>query len=157
MKPERVRGVCFAIMYRSFCVRVVIKFSPALPGPLPEPSGSGSGGERKKKRNESGIFGFSRKWSGGVSSDEAAGVQGAAPPGRALVSSAVRRNSGAAGQRSASCGSFAFAERKPRTPPGKKGAPVPKNLLGRERLHASWCHPSSRPCESFIKIFNRPE
>ena len=30
---------------------------------------SGSGGERRKERSLSGMFGFSRKWSGGVSSD----------------------------------------------------------------------------------------
>ena len=35
---------------------------------------SGSGGERRKERSLSGIFGFSRKWSGGVSSDDMGGA-----------------------------------------------------------------------------------
>ena len=36
---------------------------------------SGSGGERRKERSLSGIFGFSRKWSGGVSSDDMGGCR----------------------------------------------------------------------------------
>ena len=58
---------------------------------------SGSGGERRKERSLSGIFGFSRKWSGGVSSDDmgvhcpAITMAESPPPARASKSRPTRR------------------------------------------------------------------
>ena len=55
--------------------RPVFSFSALRKGGAPAGAQrSGSGGERRKERSLSGIFGLSRKWSGGVSSDDMGGA-----------------------------------------------------------------------------------
>ena len=70
-----LNGAHFRKFQKSFSLldraRPVFSFSALRKGGVPAGAQrSGSGGERRKERSLSGIFGFSRKWSGGVSSDD---------------------------------------------------------------------------------------